>query len=50
MVMVNSFHLRDFLRSLCSWCADISLCNMKLMVGGKSVRIRFWEICNRIVL
>lgn len=54
-VMEDSFHLRCFLRSLCSWWADISLWSMKLMVGGmlenrdclragESVRVGFWEI------
>ena len=59
-VMVDSFHLRCFLRSLCSWCADISLCSMKLMVGGtwensdcfragESVSVGFWEIFNNTI-
>ena len=59
-VMVESFHLRCFLRSLWSWWADISLCNMKLMVGGtwenrdcfragESVSVGFWEIFNTTI-
>ena len=33
-VMVESFHFRCFLRSVCNWWADVSLCSMKLMAGG----------------
>ena len=60
-VMEDSFHFICFLKSLSSWCADISLCNMKLIVGGTkeksdcfraglSVRVGVWEILNKIVL
>ena len=60
-VMVDSFHLRCFLKSLWSWWADISLWSMKLMVGGtwenndcfkagESVRVGFWDIFNKMML
>ena len=60
-VIEDSFHLRCFLRSLCSWWADISLWSMKLMVGGmlensdclragESVKVGFWEIWDKILL
>ena len=54
-VIEESFHLRCFLRSVCSWWADISLCSMKLMVGGmlekrdcrsagESVTVGVWDV------
>ena len=60
-VMVDSFHLRCFLRSMCSWWADISLCSMKLMVGGmwekrdclragESVKFGDWDIFKTVIV
>ena len=60
-VMVDSFHLRCFLRSVWSWWADISLWSMKLMAGGtwekrdclragESVRFGVWEIFKTVIL
>ena len=59
-VIVESFHFKCFLRSVCNWWADVSLCSMKLMAGGmwensdcrragESVKFGVWEVFKTVI-